>query len=935
MRSDRNPVDGHEAAQTPRGRLPRLLSVAETWAFGASGLLLWLFTVADMDSALGAGALAVWIPVTAVGIVINFQVKHLGSFWPEMAGGTPNYTTRLLRDQPRLARYSAFAYFQGWASVAALSAMLLADLMMVHLRSLEIPVHAVSIYIVCTSLSFAVALAGSRALGLLQVFFVVPAMGVLLGFVLHGLGWVALDVTGGAPATARSLELAPWAKWYFLAAYAAYSCETASSFVGDSKDPRRTLTCLRVIAALMPIVLVGGSWVFLHTAGSGTAELSVQRLVAAATPFWGRFAPLAITFLVGSGCLLGCATAAGNAPRILYQMALDGHAAPVFGVSSARGVLGPAVLMTAVTALLFLVWPDFSFVYTVTATGWLFSFLALHYALWRNRHRPESRWPRLSLALLLAESMIFVVGGIAWGAPAFIAGLMLPLFLMGADHVVRRAGTGPFGPEWWLRQYRQLSRREDHASSVVLEITVLLVVTCSVAALGWTLGGAAGGFQLAAGRALFGLFMLLAGFAAVAVAGWTVFPRTAAMAGAIELLNAEVDLRDRAETDLRQLMESLETQVAERTEAVRSTEQSFRSFVETTKEFIWKTDVQGTITYANPAVADILGHPPDVLIGRPLFEHVNDADRAQLTRVWLETVAAKGEWRNWRIRYQHRDGSDRYHESSAVAILDARGDVIGFQGTNRDVTERKLAEQAKSDFVSFVSHQLRTPLSGVKWMLELASAEDLPEQARAAIQDAEESTERLVDLINTLLDIGRLESGRLSEASEPVQLDEITRSIVDEIQTLIDHKRQRLTVSTDAPLPPVVLDPQLIRQALMNLVSNAIKYTPQDGTIEVSIRHREGEFEWAIRDSGIGIPRAAQDRLFEKFFRAENAVGIDSEGTGLGLHLVRLIVEHFGGRVWCESEEGSGTTFRIVFPGERSPATDRARGGDASHPSMP
>lgn len=124
----------------------------------------------------------------------------------------------------------------------------------------------------------------------------------------------------------------------------------------------------------------------------------------------------------------------------------------------------------------------------------------------------------------------------------------------------------------------------------------------------------------------------------------------------------------------------------------------------------------------------------------------------------------------------------------------------------------------------------------------------------------------------------------------------------------------RRTDECDASLTDVFADAQLLRQVLGNLLSNAIKYTPPGGRIVVTISRHDGSVTWAVKDTGVGIPRAAQARLFEKFYRAENAMSLDSEGTGLGLHLVRLIVEHAGGRVWCESEEGRGATFAFTLP---------------------
>jgi two-component system, OmpR family, sensor histidine kinase VicK len=148
---------------------------------------------------------------------------------------------------------------------------------------------------------------------------------------------------------------------------------------------------------------------------------------------------------------------------------------------------------------------------------------------------------------------------------------------------------------------------------------------------------------------------------------------------------------------------------------------------------------------------------------------------------------------------------------------------------------------------------------------------------------------------------------------EAVRLDELTRSVLREMQTVIDEKRHTVTFETSGAAPALG-DEQMLRQVVANLLSNATKYTPDGGHIEVRLLQRKDLVEWSVSDDGMGIPRAAQARLFEKFYRAENAISKESEGTGLGLHLVRLVVEHAGGQIWCESEEGAGSRFTFTLP---------------------
>lgn len=246
---------------------------------------------------------------------------------------------------------------------------------------------------------------------------------------------------------------------------------------------------------------------------------------------------------------------------------------------------------------------------------------------------------------------------------------------------------------------------------------------------------------------------------------------------------------------------------------------------------------------------------------------------------------------------------------------DSTGESCGFTLTFHDVTHEREVSRMKSDFVSFVTHQLRTPLAGIKWMLELAAQEPgMPADAGSYVQDAREAAQRLIQLVNDLLDVSRLEQGKLTVAAQPVDLGALTREVLAETAVLIQEKGHRVSLHGDVGTPPVMADAQLLRQVVVNLISNAIKYTPAGGAVDIGLERDPEGLRWSIRDNGIGIPRSAQAKLFEKFYRAENVTTLETEGTGLGLYLVRLIMEQLAGRVWCESEEGAGATFLFTVP---------------------
>jgi len=325
---------------------------------------------------------------------------------------------------------------------------------------------------------------------------------------------------------------------------------------------------------------------------------------------------------------------------------------------------------------------------------------------------------------------------------------------------------------------------------------------------------------------------------------------------------------------------------------------------------------RGLIEAVNGRAGDLLGFDPDQVIGLELAELLAGCcATAEYDAVMMglgTVVEDPGCQAEGDLNLQPRKDILRW---VARPTRSAAGETVGATLTFRDVTREREVSQMKSDFVSFVTHQLRTPLAGIKWMLELAAQEPaVPADAASFVQDARDAAERLIGLVNNLLDVSRLEGGKLTLALQDVRIGVLTRSVLDEMSPLILDRGHRLSIGGDADVPPVKTDPQLLRQVFFNLVSNAVMYTPPGGTIAIAMG-REGQLaRWSIADSGIGIPGASRARLFEKFYRAENVTAIETEGTGLGLYLVRLIVEHLGGQVSYVSEEGKGSTFVVTLP---------------------
>ena len=232
--------------------------------------------------------------------------------------------------------------------------------------------------------------------------------------------------------------------------------------------------------------------------------------------------------------------------------------------------------------------------------------------------------------------------------------------------------------------------------------------------------------------------------------------------------------------------------------------------------------------------------------------------------------------------------------------------------------ELRRLNVVKSEFVSIASHQLRTPLGSMRWSMELLLNGDLgklPKDAKEAVQQLYDNSQRLVTLVNDLLSIARIEQNLGSEEKEFVNIAEIMKAVQSQLQAEADKRNIKILMGVpEQPLLKILVSPKHIHQALENLLSNAIKYNRDNGTITIKIAEKEKYLELMIKDTGIGIPKEDQLKIFFKFFRASNAVLKETEGSGLGLSVVKSYLEESQARISFESEENVGTTFIVEFP---------------------
>jgi signal transduction histidine kinase len=247
--------------------------------------------------------------------------------------------------------------------------------------------------------------------------------------------------------------------------------------------------------------------------------------------------------------------------------------------------------------------------------------------------------------------------------------------------------------------------------------------------------------------------------------------------------------------------------------------------------------------------------------------------------------------------------------------MTAENRTIGRVCILRDVTQLKEIDTLKSDFVSTVSHDLRSPLTlmrGYASMLEMAG--ELNDQQKNYAKMIMQGVDNMAKLVNNLLDLGRIDFGvGLQVESIPV-LDIIER-VTGSLQLQATQKKIPLGVEIPKDLPHAIeADQALLQQAIYNLVENALKYTPEGGVVTIHLQCAPESLTFAIQDSGIGIPKSDVPRLFEKFYRGTNREALQQRGTGLGLAIVKSVAERHGGKVWVESELGEGSTFFLQIP---------------------
>lgn len=343
----------------------------------------------------------------------------------------------------------------------------------------------------------------------------------------------------------------------------------------------------------------------------------------------------------------------------------------------------------------------------------------------------------------------------------------------------------------------------------------------------------------------------------------------------------------------------------------------FQLAVSGASDHIVITDIDGHILYANKAVEKITGHSHKDIIGKRPSLWGNQMSKDFYDKLWQtikeEKMPYSGEIVNIR-----KNGEKYVAQIEVAPLFDDEKNLYGFIGIERDITRLKEIDRAKTEFVSLASHQLRTPLSSISLSAELllrGGEANMDDRQRHFVEEIRESAGHMTELVNALLNISRIELGTFVVKEEPMQvLDDVDKTI-RELEFQIAAKRIRIAKQYDKDIPQILFDRGIFRMIFENLLTNAIKYTDEEGKVTVEVEQAGDDvILLKVKDTGCGIPKSQQDKIFTKLFRAENAKEMTTDGAGLGLYIAKSVAQKAGADLWFESEEGVGTTFFFSIP---------------------
>lgn len=344
----------------------------------------------------------------------------------------------------------------------------------------------------------------------------------------------------------------------------------------------------------------------------------------------------------------------------------------------------------------------------------------------------------------------------------------------------------------------------------------------------------------------------------------------------------------------------------------------------------WFKDLQGRYMAVNKSFEDQYGCLKENIIGKYDFEIFSKAQADTFLFGDIDIITKRK-----KVHFVEKNENGRWNEVFKSPVFNDYGNIIGTTGISRDITEKKMQEKAlhdaerremqllqetielKDDFITMITHEFKTPIAIINaaiQTMEIVCNDDLTDKIRNYLGKIKQNSLRQQRLVDNLLDITRLKAGRMKTYYKNVEIVSLTKEIVDSVKLYADQKALRLTFQSSCDQVVVSTDIEKYERILLNLLSNAIKFTPRKRSIHVTIEKLGSRLRIDIKDMGIGIPEEKKRIIFERFGQADTSLTRQAEGTGIGLYLVKLLVESLGGTIQVASEEGRGSTFSITLP---------------------